>query len=1152
MFDSLLHIINQMSPYLLLGFFFAGVLHVYVPHRFYARRLGQNTLSAVLYAALFGIPLPLCSCGVIPTAVGLRKEGVSKGATVSFLIATPQTGVDSIMATYGVLGLPFAIIRPIAALVTALFGGSLVNLRLRRKPEETPEEAASPNTDKPLPQAGKVLEVFKYGFIDMLQDVGRWLAIGLVLAALIAVLVPDTFFARFAAWPIVNMLMVMAVSIPMYVCATGSIPIAAALILKGMTPGAALVLLMAGPATNMASLLVIRKVLGRATMWLYLAAIVAGAFAFGLGIDYLLPRTWFTQLAQTEVCCAADTPLWKWICTGVFLLLLANALVLKLIHKHRNNMKTDNETVYKVKGMSCNHCKMSVEKALSHVEGVEKAEADVAGACVKVTGHPALEKVKEAVEAIGFEFGGLMKIKMLLLLCCTLWLASCQRGSMLSVTPSDSDLTFSSLAPSWDEGIPLGNATVGALVWKNGDAMRFSLDRTDLWDLRPSDSLAGENFRFEWVKEHIRAKDYLPVQKKYDHPYDRFPAPSKIPGAALEISLEGLGEPTQVRLYLNNALCQVDWADGTQMQAFVHADKPVGWFVFKNVRAGVKPVLLPPAYDKPGASTEVSTSLSGQDLRRLKYEQGTITPIENGWVYHQPGYDDFSYDVAVQWEQRGSSLFGTWSVSSSLSPEEAVKEVAQALTRGVKKDYWDHMKYWDGYWAQSRVSLPDSVLQKQYQNEMYKFGSSSREHSYPISLQAVWTADNGELPPWKGDFHHDLNTQLSYWPAYAGNHLSEGLGYLNTLWDQRDTYKRYTKQYFGTDGMNIPGVATLTGEPMGGWIQYSLSQTVAAWLAQHFYLHWKYSADRTFLEERGYPFLNDVAVYLEQLSQVDAQGVRTLEFSSSPEIFDNSLQAWFHDMTNYDLALMRFLFGATAEMASALGRDAEAAHWTAVKAQLPDFDVDADGSLTFAKGFPYDSSHRHFSHAMAIHPLGLIDWSHGEQAQHIIRATLKKLQDYGPDYWTGYSYSWFAVMQARAFNGQEAANALRIFAECFCLPNTFHVNGDQSGTGKSRFTYRPFTLEGNFAFASGVQEMLIQSHTGVIRVFPAIPEDWNQVSFENLRAMGAFLVSATRQDGRVTRLRVFSEKGGPLDIVSPIDGQVAHYDTQPGQWIELI
>lgn len=176
-------------------------------------------------------------------------------------------------------------------------------------------------------------------------------------------------------------------------------------------------------------------------------------------------------------------------------------------------------------------------------------------------------------------------------------------------------------------------------------------------------------------------------------------------------------------------------------------------------------------------------------------------------MYHQKGYGDFSYDVVVKWERQGNTLYGTWSITSSLSGEQAEEETSTAMLRGLAKDYKAHLDYWEHYWAQSSVSLPDSILQKQYYNEMYKFGSATRENSYPISLQAVWTADNGKLPPWKGDYHHDLNTQLSYWPAYAGNHLSEGLGYLNTLWNQRDTYKRYTRQYFETEGMNVPGFA---------------------------------------------------------------------------------------------------------------------------------------------------------------------------------------------------------------------------------------------------------------------------------------------------------------------------------------------------------
>ena len=727
-------------------------------------------------------------------------------------------------------------------------------------------------------------------------------------------------------------------------------------------------------------------------------------------------------------------------------------------------------------------------------------------------------------------------------------LMACTSGlENLPTKTSKSDLVFDSLAQTWDEGVPLGNATIGALVWKKGDALRLSLDRTDLWDLRPSDSLSRSKFRSACVKEHIRRKDYLPVQKKLDHPYDMEPAPAKIPGAALEFSLKELGNPSSVRLYLNDALCEVKWPEGTRLQTFVHASEPVGWFVFDQLDENLIPDIIAPTYADTLSGDSGGGPVEGLDLKRLGYSQGKVIRDGNKIVYHQKGFGDFYYEVAVSWMKSGKKLYGTWSVTTSLCPEKAEEEVEEAMKRGVANDYEDHTAYWDTFWKQSSVSLPDSLLQKQYDNEMYKLGSASRENSYPISLQAVWTADNGKLPPWKGDYHHDLNTQLSYWPVYTGNHLSEGLGYLNTLWNQRDVYKRYTRQYFETEGMNVPGVCTLTGEPMGGWIQYSMSQTIGAWLAQHFYLHWQYSADEDFLREKAYPFVRDVAVYLEQISFVDQAGVRRLEFSSSPEIYDNSLNAWFKDMTNYDLSLMRFLFRAASEMATSLKLGEEAAHWAQLESQLPAFDLDKEGALTFAKGHPYNESHRHFSHALAIHPLGLIDWSNGEKDQQIILATLKKMKDYGPDYWTGYTYAWYANMLARAFKGEEAAEALRVFASCFCLKNLFHANGDQSGTGKSLFTYRPFTLEGNFAFAAAVQEMLLQSHTGVVRVFPAIPEEWKDVAFTDLRARGGFLVSAERKGGKVVQVKIVSEKGGTLHFLSPDTGEVLEVNTKPGE-----
>ena len=281
----LINLLNEMTPYLLFGFLIAGILHEFVPRRIYANNLSANNFRSVLLAALFGIPLPLCSCGVIPTAASLRREGASKGATVSFLISTPQTGVDSILATASLLGIPFAIIRPLVALVTALTGGCIVNLWCN---DTDKQEVTESRAQEKKSFWGKCIGTLHYGFIEMLQDIGKWIVIGLVIAAIITIAVPDNFFAQFNDYPILNMFIILLLSIPMYLCATGSIPIAAALMLKGLSPGAALVLLMAGPATNMAAILVINKVMGRKTLIVYLATIIAGAMPLASTVNILL------------------------------------------------------------------------------------------------------------------------------------------------------------------------------------------------------------------------------------------------------------------------------------------------------------------------------------------------------------------------------------------------------------------------------------------------------------------------------------------------------------------------------------------------------------------------------------------------------------------------------------------------------------------------------------------------------------------------------------------------------------------------------------------------------------------------------------------------------------------------------------------------
>ena len=406
-------LINSMAPYLLLGFFLAGLMHAFVPANLYRRYLGGDSFRSVLNAALLGIPLPLCSCGVIPTAMSLRKEGASKGATVSFLISTPQTGVDSMIATYSLMGLPFALLRPWVALMTALMGGSLVNW-LDDKGNETAGCTSSSSVKEigQLTFAQKIKSALHYAFVEMMQDIGKWLMVGLVIAGLITVFVPDTFFAIFADKPLLSMLLVLAFAVPMYLCATGSIPIAVALMMKGLSPGTALVLLMAGPAVNAASMLVISKVMGRKTLMLYLLSIVSGAIGFGLGIDYLLPREWFvTPLAEMHHCHENGV---SWLNLGCFVLLailLLNAFVQRYrkpqacdCHGHcACDSSSDTPWMFTVKGMSCNHCKNNVEKAILQIEGVERVEIDLVSGQTAVYGKADKDALKKAVESIGFE-----------------------------------------------------------------------------------------------------------------------------------------------------------------------------------------------------------------------------------------------------------------------------------------------------------------------------------------------------------------------------------------------------------------------------------------------------------------------------------------------------------------------------------------------------------------------------------------------------------------------------------------------------------------------------------------------------------------------------------------------------------------------------
>lgn len=406
--NDFVKILSEMSPYLLLGFFFAGLLYAFIPQNKIERYFNGKPFKSSVLASLFGIPLPLCSCGVIPTGTAFYKNGASKGGTVSFLISTPQTGVDSILATFSLMGLAFAIIRPLAALVTGITGGLITSVATKK---ETDSRTFQEQAEEKKSFSQKVVDIFRYGFVDFVQDISKWLVIGLVLAAIISALIPNEFFELLNMPPIVQMFLILIVSIPLYICATGSIPLAAILILKGISPGAAFVLLMAGPATNAATITMIGKVLGKRSLFTYLATIIFGALGFGLIIDYVLPTQWFTEITHQHLGHNHSEGLnWWQITSGVVLIaLIINGYIQKFLNTKKNSViQLNNSTMeiktIKVEGMTCNHCKANVESNLENLNFISKASVNLSDKTVTVEGdNIELDKTIETLNSLGYK-----------------------------------------------------------------------------------------------------------------------------------------------------------------------------------------------------------------------------------------------------------------------------------------------------------------------------------------------------------------------------------------------------------------------------------------------------------------------------------------------------------------------------------------------------------------------------------------------------------------------------------------------------------------------------------------------------------------------------------------------------------------------------
>lgn len=679
-------------------------------------------------------------------------------------------------------------------------------------------------------------------------------------------------------------------------------------------------------------------------------------------------------------------------------------------------------------------------------------------------------------------------------------------------------LHFNKSITCWDEALPLGNGDIGCLIWNNSDSLRFSLDKGGIWDCsNPPES--QKNFTYADILDCVRRRNQKKLYKKYDACYHK-PTPTKLPAGKLILDL---GVQENIVSELDFMTAQADLEAGTvKVKAFIHACENYG--LIEINKTGVTLTIDNPKYGKERKPLfQRVSSGTVQSLKNLHYPNAEFfKEQENGIEYQyfiQPTNDRFYGIVTAKCEENGKTLIAyTVGVGKSRDFADLCKNtVRSALETGYDTAFLSHKAWWKQYWEKSCISLPDKLLEKQWYLNNYLLGSCSRKGFFPMPLQGVWTADNGSLPPWKGDYHHDLNTQMSYTSYLKANRIEQGECFIDYLLNMSDAGRRFAKKFYHADGICLPSVMDIEGHALGGWCQYSLSPTNQLWLCQIMARYCYFTKDEAYLS-RVHNYMKEVGRFLISILE-EKNGVYKLPLSTSPEIHDNTKKAWLTPNSNYDLALMRS-FAEDMIRISLMQDDTESAEeWEKHLQKFEPLAVNENGVLMLSPDESPYCSHRHHSHCMAIYPLKTLEYT-DKQSRRIIDSTIADLERHGIGEWVGYSVGWMAQLYIAKGDGEKACQMLHDFFDYNCTANGFHVNGDFKKKTDFNMKYRLFTLEGNFIAADAIQNMLLYSEWGKIKIFPAVPKDWNYIEFERLRAFGGVLVSGKSENGMITYLKL--------------------------------
>lgn len=691
----------------------------------------------------------------------------------------------------------------------------------------------------------------------------------------------------------------------------------------------------------------------------------------------------------------------------------------------------------------------------------------------------------------------------------------------------------------WEKGLPLGNGTMGVMIWGNENFLFLTIDNTQFWDRTSWTPPRPENFKWEIFKELIKEGKVGEKEIEFQNP-GNFPRPTRIPPSRMDVSFEKKVKLDKMELDLYNAIAYGRFfsEDGElSFRAFIHPEKDIFTIEFRGN------ILLELNFRFFSDIENTPINLEANVWRNFAFKEWIekfqkFTHIKKNdieiWSQIVPDGGEVSYGIKTLQEDNRTILYVStaYDREGKSAKESAYKLVQEYSQKSLEEIIEYHKKIWNNYYEKSFISIPETRLEGLYWMELYKLRCCTREDAPPISLHGPWSPD-GIIPPWGGDYHHNINVQMSYWPIYASNHLELGFSLYNFIKNARLKFREFCKQFFEREGEFVPHATDIDGNPVYDWASGQFEFNSGPWLAHHLWLHWLYSKDINFLRNYTYPFMKEVIRPLTEELEEGDDGLLHFTYSFSPEYSGFTGKFWGPDAT-CDLAFMKWLLESLLEIIKVLDiRDEEEKLWREVLARLasyPTFSIGKIRCLGVRADLPLQTSHRHHSHLIPIHPLHLLIIEGSIEDKLLIRDSIRQLIFMGHGEWVGFSFSWAASIFACTGYPNLARTMLLDYTDRMITENTFMMQGPQGGCDMSIHGTYALTLEGGFGAANALLEMLLQSYGKVIRLFPGTPECWQDAVFHNLRVEGAYLVSAVRKEGKCIWARIFAEKDGIVTV----------------------